>query len=132
MKSAFISKVPGATKPLRAQKINGSYQISGGDRLVDAVRQGRFDSMTNSTKVHILGGREKGAGTFIARFFDSGTKERYAKKYNGVQLKKKRFTGRIKTNDFFVPAVEAALPEALSTMEQIIDKKIDAVMNNGQ
>ena len=132
VKGALASKVPNATRPIRKQTINGKYEITGNDTLIDAVRQGKFDRMTNSTKVHILGANKKGSGQFITRFFEAGTKARQAKTYKGKKLKTPRATGQLGAYNFFVPTVESTLPEAINIMQEVLDNKITQALENGQ
>lgn len=132
VKQSFMTKVPAATRPIRQQVINGSYNVTGGDTMLDAVRQTKVDPIRNTAAVHILGAGEKGSGQFIARFYEGGTKPRYAKHFRGTTLKKKRFTGQIPAYNFFIPTAEASVNEAAQVMGSIFDKKITEALNNGQ
>lgn len=131
VKQAFMTKVPAATRPIRQQIINGSYYVTKGDSMVDAVRQSKADMIRNTTRVHILGTNEKGSGQFIARFYEGGTKERYSKHIKGATLKKKHYTGRIQAYNFFIPTAEASINEAAQVMGDIFDRNITEALNNG-
>ena len=118
IKQSLISAVPKATMS------NSKYN----DTLADAVRFTRIDGM--SLKVHALGTRQSGSGTFRARFFESGTKERYQKTFNGVKLNKKRRLGKINATNFFSSAVESNRSAVLQIIENEILKYIDIANKN--
>lgn len=53
------------------------------DRLIDAIRKSRVKESSTGilkTAVHAMGTTKSGSGTFRARFFETGTKERHHKK----------------------------------------------------
>jgi len=65
----FKQRLPAATK--RSQNFS--------DRLIDAIRSSKIKNEglgELSLKVHTMGNRKKGSGTFRARFFESGTQDR--------------------------------------------------------
>lgn len=117
-KEQLIGVLPNVTK--RSQKYN--------DSLVDAVRISKPDG--GSITVHTLGVRDKGSGTFRARFFEGGTKDRYQKTFNGKKLKKKRLIGKISPLGFFSTAVQTAQGKAFANMQSVLDKYIES-KNNG-
>ena len=61
------------------------------DTLVDAVRKSKVEETSRgeiSSKVHIMGTRATGSGTYRARFFEKGTAQRHTRKgYNRGSLK---------------------------------------------
>lgn len=67
--------------------IKGRYN----DRLIDAVRRSKVEENKQheiSTKVHIMGNRDTGSGTFRLRFFEKGTTLRKTRKgYNRGSIK---------------------------------------------
>lgn len=67
--------------------IKGRYN----DRLIDAVRRSKVEENKQheiSTKVHIMGNRDTGSGTFRLRFFETGTGLRKTRKgYNRGSIK---------------------------------------------
>ena len=108
VKDSFTSKFPNATKP---------------------VRQSKYKN--NTVKVHILGAGESGSPLFIARFYEEGTKERFARTYKGQKLKKKRSLGSIKAYRFFLPTVNEQLDETTKRIGQVYENQIDRIFNNG-
>lgn len=101
-------------------------QIEYNDELEDAVRIGRInngygDGEDLSVKVHIMGTRKEGSGTYRARFIEKGTRDRYAKTYKGRPLKKPRYLGKITGKWFFRSANEQVEPE----LERIYMTAID-------
>ena len=69
VKDFFTGAMPVANRPSQS-----GYK----DKLIDAVRVSKVQSTGDevTTKVHIMGVRSSGSGTFRARFFEGGTKER--------------------------------------------------------
>ena len=68
VKEFFTGAMPSATRPSQRYK----------DKLIDAVRVSKVEANGNevTTKVHIMGVRSSGSGTFRARFFEGGTNPR--------------------------------------------------------
>lgn len=102
----------------------------------DTLREGiRTTGIRNddSIYVHILGTRQTGSGTFRLRFFEGGTKDRYAKTYKGKPLKKKRHLGKIPQGkySFFESSVMASQNSAISTFNEQLNKYIENAWNNG-
>jgi hypothetical protein len=117
-KEDFVRKLPAATKQ------NAKYS----DTLVDAVRMGKIDGGTIT--IHTLGSRESTSGTYRARFFEGGTRDRYQKTRNGKRLKKKKFIGKISPLGFFGTAVQTMQEPAFQKMQTILDNYIES-KNNG-
>lgn len=69
VKYFFTGAMPSATRPSQS-----GYK----DKLIDAVRVSKVEATGNevTTKVHIMGVRSPGSGTFRARFFEGGTNPR--------------------------------------------------------
>lgn len=115
VKSAFIST--GINDTGKSGKYN--------DKLIDAIRQSNVTGTDTSVKVHILGTRDTGSGTYRLRFFEGGTKERYQKKYNGKNLKKRRYLKKIKDYRFFESAIQTNWQAAMDAFNETFDKKIN-------
>lgn len=98
------------------------------DTLQDAIRTTKVRE-DNTIGIHILGSQAKGSGTFRLRFFEKGTKERYAKTYNGQPLKKKRRLGKIKSYKFFESATTSSQSQAQKAIEEQLIKYIDKAWN---
>lgn len=118
IRKSIISNIPKAT--VRNPKYN--------DTLADAPRFTKPDG--SSLTVHALGSGATGSGTFRARFFEAGTKDRYQKTYRGEPLKKKRYVGRIGPTHFFSSAVEANRAGVLQRMEAVLTKYVDTAFKN--
>ena len=67
-------------------------------------------------KVHVMGKKSAGSGTFRLRFFEGGTKDRYRK--NGA------FSGHIDPMHFFSDAVSQTEGQVDTEMEKEFDKQI--------
>lgn len=98
-KGELQSEVPNAVRP------NPKYT----DTLIDAVRW-RIEKNGTTAKVHIMGSRASGSGTFRARFFERGTK-----------------TGNIKAKHYFNTAINKVNPQIGSTFEQVLAKHIEKI-----
>lgn len=108
----------------KATQVNPKYS----DTLVDAVGFTRVDGA--SLNINAMGNRKKGSGTFRARFFEAGTKNRYQKTRNGVKLQKKKYIGKIKPTWFFHKAVNANEAQAVKLMEDVISEYVNIAMKN--
>lgn len=115
-KESLISKLPKATQA------NPKYN----DTLVDAIRFTRVDGA--SLKIHALGTRETGSGTYRARFFEEQTKDRYQKTWNGVKLKKKRFLGHVGPLHYFKSAMDTNMNEAVRMMEDVMGEYLENII----
>ena len=108
IRRSFKSKLP------KADQRNPRYS----DTLLDAVGFSKVDG--SSLTVNAMGNRKSSSGTYRARFFEAGTKDRYQKTRNGIRLKKKKFIGKIKPTNFFNSAVQANRGMVASKMEEVI------------
>ena len=127
VKSAFASKMPASTKPVRQQSIKG-YAVTSGEPLVDAVRQTKVSN--GHTKVHILGARQPHSSLFIARFYEDGTKTRHQKTYKGKKLKTPRKIGNLTGKHFFMPTVDEQAQNTVDTIYNVIYTKTEQIFNN--
>lgn len=120
IKDALKRVLPNATKS------NSNYK----DKLIDGVM--RSKPHDGEVKVHILGTRSKGSGTYRLRFFEFATK-RYQTKVKGKTLKKKRFVGTLeKFNGFFQEGWNSAKSDVDQKMKEAHDKYIKQAWNNGK
>lgn len=108
IRKSFKSKLP------KADQRNPRYS----DTLLDAVGFSKVDGA--SVNVNAMGNRKSTSGTYRARFFEAGTRDRYQKRHNGIKLKKKKFIGNIKPTNFFSSAVQANCGMVASKMEEVI------------
>ena len=108
IRKSFKSKLP------KADQRNPRYS----DTLLDAVGFSKVDGA--SLNVNAMGNRKSSSGTYRARFFEAGTKDRYQKTRNGIRLKKKKFIGKIKPTNFFSSAVQVNRGMVASKMEEVI------------
>jgi len=129
VKESFTSKFPSSTKPVRQQTISRGYRLTKEQPLVDAVRQSKYAN--NTVKVHVLGAGESGSPLFIARFYEDGTQERYAKTIHGRKLSKPRRLGKLDGYHYFMPTVQENLDQATEIIGQVYEHKIDTVFKNG-
>lgn len=92
------------------------------DKMTDAVMRSKIVENRQheiSAKVHIMGTRNTGSGTFRARFFELGTKLRKTRKgYN---------RGQLKGLYFFRSANAAFQQEYEKTLNNEIEKAIDKI-----
>ena len=110
VKDFFTGAMPVATRPSQS-----GYK----DKLIDAVRVSKVQSTGDevTTKVHIMGVRSSGSGTFRARFFEGGTKERVSKK-TGQKL------GKIEALNFFQKA-ENSMQNLTVSLDQVLTNLIN-------
>jgi len=108
IRKSFKSKLP------KADQRNPRYS----DTLLDAVGFSKVDGA--SVNVNAMGNRKSSSGTYRARFFEAGTKDRYQKRHNGIALKKKKYIGKITGTNFFSSAVQANRGMVASKMEEVI------------
>ena len=108
IRKTFKSKLP------KADQRNPRYS----DTLLDAVGFSKVDGA--SLNVNAMGNRKSSSGTYRARFFEAGTKDRYQKTRNGIRLKKKKFIGKIKPTNFFSSTVQVNRGMVASKMEEVI------------
>lgn len=109
VKDFFTGAMPVATRPSQS-----GYK----DKLIDAVRVSKVQSTGDevTTKVHIMGVRSSGSGTFRARFFEGGTKERQSK--SGKKL------GKIEALNFFAKA-ENSMSNLTVSLDQVLTNLIN-------
>ncbi len=109
VKDFFTGAMPVANRPSQS-----GYK----DKLIDAVRVSRVQSTGDevTTKVHIMGVRSSGSGTFRARFFEGGTKERQSK--SGKKL------GKIEALNFFAKA-ENSMSNLTVSLDQVLTNLIN-------
>lgn len=103
------------------------------DKIEDAVRIGKFDNDNFDEdlyiKVHIMGTRNTGSGTYRARFLEKGTKERYAKTYKKATLEKPRYLGSIQGKWFFKNAQGEVFPHIHQIFMDNIERAINKINN---
>lgn len=126
IKSAFASKMPSSTRPVRNQTVSRGYKITTGEPLVDAVRQSAFKD--GHVKVHILGANEGGSPLFMARFYENGTKERHAKTFRGKKLAKPRYLNKLTGVNYFMPTVEQYMQQTGEIIYRIMNSKIGEIL----
>ena len=105
------------------------------DKIEDAVRVSKIEGDYGeelTQKVHIMGTRKSGSGTFRARFFEGGTKNRFARSAvnrNGIriQLKKGKNLGSIAPRWFFRSAQSSVFPTLPSIYASEIQKAVNKI-----
>jgi len=114
-----------STMPTASRSSQHGYK----DKLIDAVRISKIkvEGDTVSTKVHVLGVRSSGSGTFRARFFEGGTQARETKsEYTdslGRTYKKGKPLGRIKALNYFQQA-QTAMSNLAVSLDKVINDLI--------
>lgn len=110
-------------------KVNPKYS----DTLQKNVRTTRIyvnDDGTVVGKVRIDSNNKKGSGSFRLPILERGnfrTKPRYAKTYNGKDLKKKRKTGNIVGKHFFKNAVDSSKADFQQNLINEVNNAIDKI-----
>lgn len=122
VKEKFKTELPTATKR------NPNYN----DRLIDAVRSSKVKEKGLGKlllKIHVMGTRKKGSGTFRARFFEKGTQERFIKPgYTdrlGRKYTKKRSIGRIHPPLYFFRDSMSSINTASVNMNSYLEQEIN-------
>ena len=101
------------------------------DTMLDAVRSSKVKVQGEgqlSVAIHVMGTRKKGSGTFRARFFEGGTKDRTMPAYTdslGRHYKNKRSIGQIKPLYFFrdtISNMNKVQPDINGVLEEEINK----------
>ena len=105
---------------------SGKYMDDIDDAVMASKVRGEYGEELEG-KVHIMGTRKDGSGTFRARFLEKGTKERKARTYKGKPLKKERSLGFIKPKWFFRSANATVLPQIERLYMAEIDKAIQKI-----
>lgn len=88
-------------------------------------------------RVHIQesrGSSKKENPSFLLKFFEEGTDDRYNKKVKKERmftkrLKKERYTGKITASHFFSAASKSKIGEAQSTLQKHIERHIQKIAN---
>ncbi len=117
-KNQLLSVLP------KAKKQNPKYI----DRLIDAVKVSKIDRDETGQlygKIHVMGTRKKGSGTYRARFFEDGTKERFAKTYKGKPLKKQRRLGKIEPTFYFKSSTNGLQSRVNDSIDKELKNMID-------
>ena len=108
-----------AIKNLKAKVSN----IDRRDRWGNTLRRGIvikiFKNLMGAT-VHIL-------GNFKLKFFELGTKERFAKKLGRKRLKKPRYTGRIDATHFFENAKDQTQIQVFGSLDDVISQSVKKI-----
>lgn len=100
------------------------------DKIEDAVMISKIEGDFGSSmeqKVHVMGSRKSGSGTYRFRFLEKGTKERYARTRKGTPLKKPRRLGAIRGRWFFKSAQNQVFPNLPALYMAEIDKAIQKI-----
>lgn len=109
--SNFKKELPAATQP--------SEKYS--DRLIDAIRSTIYEEGNEIYfKVHTMGTRKKDSGTFRARFFEKGTKERNSDGHR---------RGQINATNFFSNAVTSASSKAYNAINQTFTNEVQKLLD---
>ena len=123
-KKLFKTKLPAATKR------NPNYN----DRLIDAIRSSKVKETglgELSVKVHTMGNRKKGSGTFRARFFEGSTQERFIEPgYTdklGRKYTKKRSIGRIHPALYFFRDTVSNLNKVKPDINNYLEAEINKI-----
>ena len=109
--SNFKKELPAATQP--------SEKYS--DRLIDAIRSTVYEEGNEVFfKIHVMGSRKKDSGTFRARFFEKGTKERDSDSH---------YRGSIKPMNFFSNAVSQTSSKAYNAINQTFTNEVQKIID---
>lgn len=127
VKKQLVSKMPTASNPVRQQTGKGGYKITSQEPLVDAIRQTKTDN--GKVKVHALGSGAAGSTTFITRFYEEMTKQRYNKNYKGKRLKNRKYTGIVGGVHFFNDTINSYMNKTTQLISNIITNKLSLIMN---
>ena len=124
VKKQFKTELPAATKR------NPNYI----DRLIDAVRSSKVKEKGLGElilKIHVMGNRKKGSGTFRARFFEGGTQERFIKPgikdSLGRTYKKSRSIGRIHPPLYFFRDSMYSINPAVMNIRNYLEAEINRI-----
>lgn len=105
------------------------------DKMIDAVRSSKVEDKGLAelkVKVHVLGTRKKGSGTFRARFFEGGTQERTMSPYVdslGRKYVNSRSTGRIHPPLYFFKDTISNLNPTQQQIHQDLEEQINKLNN---
>lgn len=120
--SANILVKEARTQLSKVTKASNHPNSWNGKKLRDGIRRSKFNKQLEEVKVHIL-------GDYRLRWFELGTKDRYAKTYKGKPLKKPRFLGHYKASHFFKTAQVIAEPKVFNEIEARMAKNIMKIAN---
>lgn len=89
----------------------------------------RIDILGGSTKRQRASYQKKGIKdlSYVMKFFDLGTKDRYNKRRNYRTLYPKRYTGRIQASGFFQKSVQTKSQDAQDKLQEFIEKQIERI-----
>ena len=91
------------------------------DKLIDAIRSTVYEEQNEMmVKIHTMGSRKKDSGTFRARFFAVGTKERDGDGH---------YRGSIKATNFFTKGIDAASGKAVQTLNKTFTNELQKVID---
>ena len=109
VKQQFKKELPAATH--QSEKYS--------DRLIDAIRSTVYEEQNEMmVKIHSMGVRAKDSGTFRARFWAVGTKERNSDGHN---------RGSIKATNFFTKGVDSVSSKAVQTLNKTFTNELGKV-----
>lgn len=110
VKQRLKQEVPAATQS--SEKYN--------DKLIDAIKSTIFEENTEMMfKLHTMGSRKSGSGTFRTRFFAVGTKERNSDGHN---------RGHIEATHFFSEGVSSSSSKAVNAINTTYTNELDKVL----
>lgn len=80
-------------------------------------------------KVHVLGKGKgaSGSGTYILKWLEVGTQDRFAKRLKGKQLKKPKWLGKVRGRRFFKAANQSVIPRLQNLYVEEIEKSVDRI-----
>ena len=91
------------------------------DKLIDAIRSTVYEEQNEMmVKIHTMGSRAKDSGTFRARFWAVGTKERDGDGH---------YRGSIKATNFFSKGIDAASGKAVQTLNKTFTNELQKVID---
>ena len=104
------------------------------DKLIDAIRSSKIQDKglaEMTVKVHTMGTKKSGSGTFRTRFFEGGTKERTQKPRvvsKGRKYTHSRKVGKIKALHFFSDSVSNS-KIAETDITKVLEEQIQKINN---
>lgn len=113
------------------QWYNG-HIITFNDKIEDAVIIGKYEGdfeNEQSLKVHVMGSRKKGSGTYRFRMLEKGTNDREAKTWKGKPLKKNRRLGKLGAGWWFRSARQEIFPNLPNIYMSEIQKAVEKINN---
>ena len=123
-KTAFRKSIREALNILRKKAIANlkgvTTKIDKKDQYNNTLRKGiKLKVYTEELEgiVHIM-------GNFKLKWFQNGTVDRYAKRYRGKPMKRKRFTGKIDASKFFTNAKSQTESAVFNKLNERIQQNI--------